>query len=81
MTLSEDNKKATFPCKGCEKRQLGCHASCEEYKEAAEREKKLWQDYNKKHRNLRKDSYERVVHSRGKNSIIYRRTYGGSKVH
>ena len=28
-------RKATAPCYKCEERQLGCHSSCEKYKEYA----------------------------------------------
>ena len=32
-----------IPCKGCQKRKLHCHSSCEKYTEY-ESEKKAWQD-------------------------------------
>ena len=45
------------PCQGCERREVGCHSSCEEYKEYREhvdnmnaiRLKKISDKYNKYH--------------------------------
>lgn len=32
--------KEKFPCKNCDKRYVGCHGSCEEYKEAKKKNDK-----------------------------------------
>lgn len=37
---------ARFPCKDCEKRELGCHSNCTEYKQAKNENERL----NKKKR-------------------------------
>ncbi len=30
-----------FPCMGCDSRKVGCHSTCEQYKAAAEKHRKV----------------------------------------
>ena len=64
------------PCKGCEKRLLGCHASCEAYAEykKTEAEKKEW--LREKNRNLQRRSfYTRLIYGEYEDKRICKRCY------
>ena len=60
-------EKAKFPCKNCEKRYVGCHGSCNEYKEAKEKndkEKEEIRCLKKRENDVRgvfMDTHERIM--------------------
>ena len=51
--------RITNPCKECDKRQVGCHGSCEEYKDYIERRRaELERIHAEMDKARRLDSYE-----------------------
>lgn len=51
--------KIISPCKDCDKRQVGCHGSCEEYTEYLAKRRAEWEQIQtERDKDRRLDSYE-----------------------
>lgn len=71
-TYERDGGKMNVPCYGCEKRAVGCHSSCGDYKEFQVRNEKRKEaeheasEYYNTMKSYRVDKYKRLT---GRNNI------------
>lgn len=58
------------PCKGCEKRFVGCHSSCLAYKDY-----EAWAEYQRQERHKRQTTVDGLYQVQRKSSVIKRKSH------